>query len=205
MTNLSELSENSKKKTSSGGAWNFHIDHVENWAFMENVFTPEECKKIIEIGNNLPESEGLIYGKNKSNRKSFVSWITPNLDTEWIFKRMTDAALTLNSQYFGFDLNSFSEGFQFTKYYAPDGRHLKHIDRGPKGEVRKLSLTVQLNDSSEFEGGNLMFHFNSKATKPEMKQGKMIAFPSYTLHEVTVINKGTRYSLVGWISGPPFR
>jgi hypothetical protein len=32
-------------------AWLFHTDTVENWAFAENVFTPEECKKIIEFAN----------------------------------------------------------------------------------------------------------------------------------------------------------
>jgi len=33
----------------------------------------------------------------------------------------------------------------------------------------------------------------------------MIFFPSYTLHEVTPVTKGTRYTLVGWVHGPAFK
>jgi PKHD-type hydroxylase len=29
-------------------------------------------------------------------------------------------------------------------------------------------------------------------------------FPSYTLHRVTPVTEGTRYSMVGWITGKPF-
>ena len=37
------------------------------------------------------------------------------------------------------------------------------------------------------------------------KQGTLIAFPSYTLHEVTPLISGTRYSLVAWLGGPTFK
>jgi len=37
------------------------------------------------------------------------------------------------------------------------------------------------------------------------EQGTLIAFPSHTLHEVTPITEGRRYSLVGWITGKPFK
>jgi PKHD-type hydroxylase len=30
-------------------------------------------------------------------------------------------------------------------------------------------------------------------------------FPSWSLHRVTPVTKGTRYSLVAWVSGPRFR
>lgn len=205
MTNLSELSENSKKKTSCGGAWNFHIDHVENWAFVENVFTPEECQKIIEIGNSEEELLGDVVGQEKEVRKSFVSFLFPNTKTAWIFKKLTDATLLVNQKCFGFNINSFSEGLQFTRYYEPDGFYGAHVDKIVNNVVRKLSISIQLNESTEFDGGNLLLYTQSKPIKPEMKQGKLVAFPSYVLHEVTPVTRGTRYSLVAWISGPPFR
>lgn len=205
MSNLSEESKKNSSLSEGGGGWNFHIDHVENLAFMEDVFTPEECQKIIEIGNNLIEFEGNIFGNNNNIRKSSVSWIYPNQESSWIFRKLTDAVMHLNSQYFGFNLFSFSEGLQFTRYYEPDGHYSMHIDKTTRGSIRKLSISIQLNDSSEFEGGDLLFHFGSSPQKPEMKQGKMAAFPSYVLHEVNPVTRGIRYSLVAWISGPPFR
>jgi PKHD-type hydroxylase len=37
------------------------------------------------------------------------------------------------------------------------------------------------------------------------KQGTVIVFPSYVLHEVTPITQGTRHSLVAWLAGDPFK
>ena len=36
-------------------------------------------------------------------------------------------------------------------------------------------------------------------------QGALIAFPSYTLHEVMPVTKGERNSLVTWVTGKPFK
>jgi PKHD-type hydroxylase len=33
----------------------------------------------------------------------------------------------------------------------------------------------------------------------------MTLFPSYLLHRVKAVTKGTRLSLVGWIGGPHYR
>ena len=32
-----------------------------------------------------------------------------------------------------------------------------------------------------------------------------IVFPSYVLHEVCPVTRGTRYSLVSWVTGAPFK
>ena len=37
------------------------------------------------------------------------------------------------------------------------------------------------------------------------KQGTLVLFPSYTLHEVKPVTKGVRYSLVGWYEGNYWR
>ena len=34
--------------------------------------------------------------------------------------------------------------------------------------------------------------------------GSISFFPSYTIHEVKPVTRGTRYSLVGWACGPAF-
>jgi PKHD-type hydroxylase len=37
------------------------------------------------------------------------------------------------------------------------------------------------------------------------KRGLITVFPSWTLHQVTPVVKGTRQTLVTWISGPAFK
>ena len=41
--------------------------------------------------------------------------------------------------------------------------------------------------------------------KKKFKKGSMIFFPSWVLHKVNPVTKGTRYSLVVWFLGAPFR
>ncbi len=79
------------------------------------------------------------------------------------------------------------------------------------GKVRKLSVTINLTDPNEYEGGNLMFD-----TGPHDKdrfrecvegrpQGSMIIFPSSVYHCVTPVKSGKRTSLVNWRLGRPFK
>ena len=80
------------------------------------------------------------------------------------------------------------------------------------GKIRKISITINLTNKNDYEGGNLKFDFGSH-TKNERffeclearEQGSIIVFPSYTYHCVTPVTKGTRYSLVLWCSGEPFK
>ena len=45
-------------------AWLFHTDKVESWAYMDKVFTPEECEKIVRIGLAKDPKESTIIGDN---------------------------------------------------------------------------------------------------------------------------------------------
>ena len=80
------------------------------------------------------------------------------------------------------------------------------------GKIRKLSTTINLNSPGDYEGGNLKFDFGPH-TKGERyheaveirPQGSMIVFPSFIHHQVTPVTVGTRYSLVLWSLGKPFK
>jgi hypothetical protein len=58
---------------------------------------------------------------------------------------------------------------------------------------RKFNLIIQLSDSDEYEGGDLMV--GDKVCS--RGQGTAILFPACLLHCVTQITKGNRYSLIG--------
>jgi PKHD-type hydroxylase len=183
--------------------WQFHPDNVENWAYVDNLFTPEECAQIIDLGNSrLVEAKTI--GKIDGIRESQIAWLYPN-DIEFAYRRVTDAVASVNSQFFNFDLFGLAEGFQFTRYDAPTGRYGMHIDKIVGGGVRKLSLTIQLSLPEDYEGGELALQFNSEPDVMPKERGKMILFPSYVLHEVRPVTKGTRYSLVAWVAGKPFK
>lgn len=187
--------------------WPLQLETLENWAYCNNVFSSEECDKIIEIGNNARVEEAKIghHKTNKEIRESYVSWLTPTEELEPTYKKLTDVINELNAKFFNFDLYGFAEAMQFTKYIAPTGRYGKHIDRGVNGLCRKLSITVQLSDPKNYEGGDLLFHEREKPIAVNKNRGNVYVFPSYILHEVTPVTKGERCSLVAWLTGPHFK
>ncbi len=85
-------------------------------------------------------------------------------------------------------------------------------DKNLVNKVRKLSVTINLCDKHEYEGGNLKFDFGPHSEKERFHEcveirpkGSMIVFPSFIHHQVTPVTKGTRYSLVLWACGRPFK
>lgn len=188
-------------------AWMFDIDQVENWAYMDNVFTPEECQKIIDYGNSLENIKASVSKENIIDNKirdSNISWIKSNEHTKWFYEKLAYVAITLNNNFFKFNLYGFIEDLQFTKY-EKDQYYSAHLDKIISNQVRKLSIVVQLSNEKDYDGGELKIYENKKGKSLHKAQGTVFAFPSYMLHEVLPVKKGTRYSLVTWISGPSFK
>ena len=188
--------------------WAFEINKIPTYAFLIPAFTPEECKKIINYAEQFNKTNGILALEKKLDlniRESKIVWITPEKEIEWVYERLTAMIIKLNEDYFKFDLFGFIESLQFTEYNAPSGHYEKHIDIAYYGTIRKLSFSLQLSDPKDYEGGELHLHLGKTPEVMKKEQGALVLFPSATLHEVTPVAKGTRYSLVGWITGKPFR
>lgn len=133
-------------------------------------------------------------------------------------------------QFYGWHTDSGPEPYRMfdpevDEYHKnPDGTPVIGVDGKPlpekqyttdnprlAGKIRKLSVTVSLNDPKEYRGGNLRFdlgphrkdrYHTCKEIRP---QGSIVVFPSHLYHQVTPVTKGTRYSLVAWNLGNPFK
>jgi 2OG-Fe(II) oxygenase superfamily len=79
------------------------------------------------------------------------------------------------------------------------------------GKTRKLSLTLNLTPEENYDGGELKFDLGPHANErfytcdQAKSQGSIIVFPSFIHHCVAPITRGTRYSLVIWCLGYPFK
>lgn len=203
----------SRKTFVAGGiaSWPFEVDPVHLFAWAENVFTKQECEKIIKLAQKQKAIQSRVgFGhakvkRDKSLRLSGVRWLAPTKEFEWVFRKITDTATNLNKTFFKFDLFGAIEGLQFTSYKAPGGKYGRHVDRSLGGVVRKLSLTVQLSDPATYEGGDLCFYTSDEPLLAPKKQGACVVFPSFVQHEVREMTRGQRYSLVVWITGKPFK
>lgn len=198
------------KKTAQkpNASWAFESEKLNAWAYWEQAFTPEECQKIIDYAEQFEKEDARVGNKvqlNSEIRESKLVWITPDPEINWVYQKLTNIIIKLNEDYFRFDLFGFIEGFQFTEYNAPSGHYGKHVDIVHNGQVRKLSFVLQLSDPKDYKGGELQLHSHDNPDVMKKEQGTLVAFPSYTLHEVTSVTEGRRYSLVGWITGRPFK
>eukprot|EP00944_MAST-04C_sp_MAST-4C-sp1_P004514 g4514.t1 len=96
------------------------------------------------------------------------------------------------------------ETLQVMKYTEKDkGFYDSHIDSGlfTSTAFRKLSVTVQLSNPKDYSGGQLELYTSKKPERMPRERGTAVIFPSYMLHRVTPVTKGTRYSLVAWFRG----
>ena len=202
------------------------------WYF-KSAIPPKICDDIIRYSLSKSESIARTGGfdnkqlsKNEINdmkrkRNSDVVW----LNDPWIYKELhpyINGANKMAGWNFQWDM---SEEMQFTKYKL-NQYYDWHSDSWDKpydrpnnlehGKIRKLSMTCQLTDGSEYEGGELEFDFRNY--EPHMRdeekhkiqckeilpQGSIIVFPSFVWHRVKPVTKGVRYSLVMWNLGYPF-
>lgn len=195
----------SKEKIREVYNYSFKADSVENWAYYDKVFTPEECKNIID----LVTKEGLETATieddqhNEITRKSKVKFLDVNSYPD-VYAKLASNAILANDTFFGFNIYGFSEGLQFTEY-SKGGHYDQHTDKQFNGMVRKLSVVVQLSDPDTYEGGDLELYLSRTPSILSRNQGTVLYFPSYSLHRVAPVTKGVRYSLVGWMNGEPFK
>ncbi len=76
-------------------------------------------------------------------------------------------ALEANEKVFHFDIDIVTDPIHYV-IYPEDGGHLDwHMDVGAhKVNKRKLAMTVQLSDSSDYEGGDFEIWLRDKMGKP---------------------------------------
>lgn len=101
--------------------------------------------------------------------------------------------------YFDFSID-FVEPYELKKYYngCYFGKHVDNYYSISKDIDRKITMSIQLSNDNEYSGGN----FAVIGEDFKLTQGSIIAFPSYFNHEVKMITKGMRWSLISWAWGP---
>ncbi|MCH2194112.1 2OG-Fe(II) oxygenase [Kordia sp.] len=178
------------------------------YVYYQGLFLPHEIDRILNFWDDDKTIKATLSGDNKYDdelRKSSVMFIDNTPENDWIYSKLASIAVACNNERYWFDLLGFHQELQLTRYSTGDFFDW-HLDFGA-GEIsaRKLSMTIQLSDPDDYEGGDLEFMINKKIVKAPRTKGTIIVFPSFIMHRVTEITKGTRQSIVGWVSGPPYR
>jgi PKHD-type hydroxylase len=187
------------------------------YAYWDGWFSEKDLDKILNYCSFIEKSTGKIGSLTNTNsqnlnlRNSLISFIKYDPLTQWLFDELFNLTETINRHFFKYDL----QGFDYLQYteYSKGCHYGYHTDMifgdglSPEEMLpRKLSFSLILSDRSEFEGGDLEFYTGKNETiVPEQKLGRVIAFPSFMLHQVTPVIEGNRKSLVFWALGPKFK
>ena len=188
---------------------------VFNYWKWEKEIPDDIIEKIMKIGEGKWE-EGITKSKegsgDKSVRKTDIIW---NND-QWLYDLVWPYMTSANTSA-GWNLNIDSaESFQLGRYskgghydYHTDGDGINPTDAPGNeflhGKTRKISMVLWLNE--DFEGGEFEMHPALSKVDGKIKptKGTLIFFPSWHMHKVHPVTKGTRYSLVTWFNGEPVR
>jgi len=180
-----------------------------NYYWFDKGFSVEELERIEEMTSNL-EFEDAATGqegaKVSNYRKSRIKWCPQNSEWDWVYTKLRDMIVGANNVMWKFDLTHMREQIQYTEYYGNnEGGYEWHMDCGSGVQnQRKISVTVQLSHPDDYVGGDLQFNLGQQLTAPRV-QGAAVIFPSFYLHRVTPVVKGTRKSFVLWVGGEPYR
>lgn len=175
---------------------------------VRNYFTKEEVEEFRAQQQVLSDdgwSDAGVTGYQEYQpdvRSAKLKLLHPSSNNPFLMKYVFGVAQA-NAQKFKKDVKSFLlEPLNLLKYTTND-RFIRHNDAGEgKTADRKLSSIVILSDSTEYEGGELVFFGNGRGDRRFRLQteiGSLIIFPSVMHHQVQPIKQGTRLSLVMWV------
>ena len=183
-------------------------DDYDDFCWFDEFLSRDEVARILEVAAAVepePAAVGDERAINEAIRASVIRWIYPNADNFALFDRIGGLVKGCNDARYGFDLWAMTEGLQIAEYRL--GNFFEwHKDHGKGAQsTRKLSITIQLSDPSEYDGGEMQFMAGPEVRSAPKTLGTAIVFPAFVMHRVTAVTRGVRRSLVSWISGPPYR
>ena len=132
--------------------------------------------------------------------------VLPINEKGWPLTRILELAKQANSARYKFDMAGFLDvDAPMLMKYEKGGHYDWHVDTGNAVCHRKLSFTIQLSDSKDYQGGDIEFIGSKVDTKAFRQKGVCIIYPSFLPHRITKVTKGIRHAIVGWIHGPTFK
>jgi PKHD-type hydroxylase len=166
------------------------------------AFTASECAAIIALATRETLEPATVWNGAANHidartrqaercywsRDSEIAWIHDRLDTLF-----TEAAARFETE-----VDPVFEDIQFIRYDVGAHFHTWHSDAGiDRYEERRISVSVELSDASDYEGGVLEIA-PAMGLPRTLPRGGARLFRSRMIHRVTPVTRGVRHALVAW-------
>lgn len=177
---------------------NMNIDSVKTSV----IFTKGECENIIKRASLMPIGEAEYFAKSRNKSSDVRSTKAIELIDDALGSHIFSSMKKMNS--LQFEISGY-ESLQLLKYEVGD-HYTWHTDWSPvNNKRRKLSMTVQLSEPTDYEGGDVEILDGPEIRILSREVGSATVFPSWAAHRVTPITAGIRWALVAWAMGKPFK
>ena len=205
---------------------------TNHYYYFTSAIPERICDDIVRYGKQLENQLGTTggYGDVKKLNQSQIKDLKKKRDSDivwmsdrWIYNEIQPYVKSANERA-GWNFQwDWSEAMQFTKYtkgqyydWHCDGwdQPYNYPNEPTHGKIRKLSVTLTLSSPKDYKGGELEFDFrnqdpdkkpNIKKCKEILPKGSLVVFPGFVWHRVCPVKKGSRYSLVIWNLGWPYK
>ena len=144
--------------------------------------------------------------KNPRVRRSQVAFFGAEARHRWLYERIWECAQEINRLGLGVDISGVEGNIQLARYDSGElGFYDWHTDFAGYRPLRKISISIQLSRSEDYDGGDLELFYLNQPHRAERARGALIAFPSFVLHRVAPVTRGTRWSRVARVLGARWR
>ena len=186
------------------------------WFIWESVIPKEVCEAWIALAQDVPSQMARTFrtgedeeedGENYGDRKTQIRWLANEGEFQGLHATLWNYGLEAN-RYFNTTITDLPP-VQYTEYKDVGYHYGQHHDidwNRQDGKHRKISITVQLSNPDDYDGGDFTFaHHQNPDPAACRAQGTILAFLSYQDHSVSPITRGSRNSMVAWFEGPAWR
>lgn len=166
-------------------------------------FSREQTSALMALGlshNPAPSTVEADYCEVRRSLEASIAWKTLSGDALTAIKQLENLIRTA----YKYDLYDEHPEISFLRYAKTEFFDWHHDVSEKSERTRKLSFSIQLSASDDYEGGDLEFACLDGFTQARTL-GTLLAFPAFNMHRVRPVTRGTRFSMVGWFYGPPYR
>ena len=167
----------------------------------EIILTKEECDWILSLSGDF--TRGGVTHDGKS-----IEITNYRTCYEYTLENHQELSNLILNKIKKFNVKSLPSELTIVRYEP--GQYFKvHIDSGYGHEYRYRTVSIQLSDETEYNGGDLMVWLKTIddvqfAVCASRKIGNVVIFDSSLKHEAEEILSGTRYALVFWLKKEDF-
>jgi len=171
--------------------------------YVLNLLSEKSADNILKIYDVATFEKGVMTNPNNNSHKFFTDQKNLlELAKDGYQKQCNDIvekSIMKSTQFYDYTCPKKLSGIKFLEYR--EGMYYReHNDSYMMGSIRSdFSCTIFLNDSTEYEGGELLLRVGNKEIEYKLEKGQAILYPTGLSHQVKEVTSGSRKVAVFWV------